>query len=196
MPIDRRLRDGVGRVTSEVDPDLDRNLEGAIRRARRTIAARRVGAAITVVAAIALGIVIVPRAVDSLRTEQLPSPGASTTNTNPSVIAGSYETVVSSDQPAVRRYGLAGRWTIRFGSNGVMKVFAPDSFTGVLSGSLFHIQGNHFETNLFVQDVCSNLPNATYQWVSRGSELSFTPIDDPCAGRVAVISSAPWTHVP
>ena len=145
------------------------------------------GAAIAVVASIALAIVVGPRAIDALRTEQLPSPGASPTSTNPAVIAGTYETVVSSDQPAVRRYGLAGRWTIRLGTNGIMTVSAPRSFTGVLSGSLFHVKGDRFQTNLFVQDVCSNLPVATYQWVKKGSKLTFTSIDDACAGRVAVL---------
>ena len=195
MPLDRRLREGVGRLTSQVDPDVDRNLDRTFRRARRTIAVRRAGAAVAVVASIAIAIVVVPRAIDALRSEQLPSPAASPTITNPAVIAGTYETVIPNDQPAVRRNGLAGRWTIRLGTNGIMTVSAPGSFTGVLSGTLFRIQGDHFRTNLFIQDVCSNLPIDSYRWARSGNELTFTRLNDPCEGRVAVLTSAPWTRV-
>jgi hypothetical protein len=196
MPFDRRLREGVRRVTSELDPDVDRNLDRTLRRARRTIAVRRVGATIVAVAAITAAIVALPRAIDALHGDQRPHPAASLnpTITNATVIAGTYETVVPNDQPAIRQNHLAGRWTIRLGTNGIMTVTAPRSFTGVLSGSLFQIQGDRFRTNLFVQDVCSNLPVANYRWSKRGRDLHFTRLDDPCKGRVAVLTSAPWTR--
>ena len=98
-------------------------------------------------------------------------------------------------EPAAEQDGLAGRWTIAFGTDGRMTVTAPSTFTGVLSGSLFQIQGDRFRTNLFVQDVCSNLPTNAYSWTQSGNELRFSAIDDPCEGRVAVFTSAPWTRV-
>ena len=196
MPLDRRLREGIDRLTSELEPDVDRNLGQSYRRARRTIALRRTGAAIAVVAMVAVGLLVVPRAIDALRETQRHQPAVSPTpNTDPAVIAGTYETVVPSDGPAVRRNGLAGAWTIELGTDGIMTVSAPASFSGVLSGTLFQVQGDRFRTNLFVQDVCSNLPLATYRWVLRSGELSLAPIDDPCEGRVAVLTSAPWTRV-
>jgi hypothetical protein len=195
MPLDRRLREGIRRATSEVDPDVDHNLDRTFRRARRTIAVRRAGAAVAVAASIAIAIVVVPHAIDAMRREQLPSPAASPTITNPTAIAGTYETVIPNDQPVVRQNGLAGRWTIRLGTNGIMTVSAPGSFTGVLSGTLFRIQGDHFRTNLFIQDVCSNLPIDSYRWTEQGNELRFMTITDPCEGRVAVLTSAPWTRV-
>jgi hypothetical protein len=199
MPLDRRLREDIGRLTSQVDPDVDPNLQWTLRRAHRTIAIRRAGAAIAVAASIAVAIVVVPRAIDALRDAQrerpATSPTASPGNTNPAVIAGTYEALIPKDQPAVRQNHLAGRWTIGLGTNGIMTVSAPSSFTGVLSGSLYQIQGDRFRTNLFVQDICSNLPLATYRWIRSGTKLSFTPIDDPCEGRVAMLTSAPWTRV-
>jgi hypothetical protein len=75
-----------------------------------------------------------------------------------------------------------------------MTVSAPDGFSGVLSGILYQIEGDRFRTNLFVQDICSDQP-VTYLWVRRGEELSFTPLGDPCQGRVAVLTSASWRRV-
>ena len=98
MPLDHRLREGIDRVTSHVDPDLDYNLERTMRRARRTIAVRRAGAVIIVVGAIAVGIAIAPRALDALRNERLPGPAGTPTVSNPVFVAGTYETVVPSDR--------------------------------------------------------------------------------------------------
>jgi hypothetical protein len=197
MPLDRRLRDGVGRLTSQVETDVDRSLNQTLRRARRTIVLRRAGAAIAVVALIAVASVFVPRAIDALHDvrRHLPAVSPNPTNSNPTVIAGTYETIVPNGQPAVRQNGLAGQWTLGLGTNGIMTVTAPSSFSGVVSGSLFQVQGDQFRTNLFAQDVCSNLPPATYRWTRAGGELRFTTLDDPCGGRVALLTAAPWTRV-
>jgi hypothetical protein len=196
MPLDRRLRDGVGRLTSQVDTDVDRSLNQTLRRARRTIVLRRAGAAIAVAASIVIAIVVVPSAIDALRDVERDRPAATPTpNTNPAVIAGTYRAVIPNNQSAVRRNGLAGRWALGLGPTGAMTVSAPGSFTGVLSGSLFQIEGGRFRTNLFAQDVCSNLPVGTYAWTRRGGQLIFTTVDDPCEGRVALLTSMPWTQV-
>jgi hypothetical protein len=196
MPIDRRLRDGVGRLTSQLEPDVDRSLHQTLRRARRTIVLRRAGAAIVVVASIVVAIVVVPSVIDALRDVEYDRPAVSPTlNTNPAVIAGTYRAFIPSDQPAVGQYGLAGRWELGLDTNGAMNVSAPGSFTGVLSGTLFQIQGTRFRTNLFAQDVCSNLAAGTYEWTRTGGTLIFTTVDDPCEGRVALLTSSPWTEV-
>jgi hypothetical protein len=197
MPRDRRLRERLDRLTSEIDPDVDRNLDRTFGRARRTIAVRRAGAVIAIAASVVIAIVVLPPAIDALRDAERDRPAASPSlNKNPAVIGGTYyRTLIPNDQPAVRQNGLAGLWTIGLGTDGIMTVSAPSSFTGVLSGSLFQIRGDQFRTNLFVQDVCSNLPMASYRWTSSGSQLTFTPLDDSCEGRVAVLTSAPWDRV-
>jgi hypothetical protein len=194
MPLDRRLREGIGRITSEVDPGLDRNLDRTVRRARRTIAFRRGMGAVALVASILVAIVVGPRALDALRHEHEHRPAANPTNTSPLVIAGTYETVIANDRPVVRQNRLAGHWTIQLDANGTMIVSAPDSFTGVLSGILYRIEGDRFRTNLFVQDICSGQP-VTYLWARSGGELRFMPLGDSCMGRVAVLATAPWTRV-
>jgi hypothetical protein len=193
MPIDRRLREGIHRLTAEFEPDVDRNLRQSYRRARRAIALRRTGAAIAVVAALVVGFLAVPGAIDSLRDAQRQRPATSPIP-SPRVIAGIYETVIPNDLPGVRKNGLAGIWTIGLGTDGIMTVSAPASFDGVLSGILYRVEGDRFRTNLFVQDVCSGAP-VVYLWAEDGGELSFTPVNDPCEGRVALLASAPWTRV-
>jgi hypothetical protein len=196
MPLDRRLRDGVGRLTSQVEPDVDRSLQQTLRRARRTIVLRRAGAAIAVAASIVIAIVVVPSAIDALRHVERDRPAATPTpNTNPTVIAGTYRALIPNDQQAIEQNGLAGRWVLGLEPEGAMTVSAPGSFTGVVSGSLFQIQGDRFRTNLFAQDVCSNLPVGTYGWTRKGTNLTFSTIDDPCEGRVALLTSMPWTRV-
>ncbi len=190
MPLDRRLRDGIDRLTSEIDADVDRNLDRTLRRARRTIALRRAGAASVVAASVALAIVIGPRTIDALRNEQAPSPATIPSNTNPAIIAGTYETVVPNDQPAVRRDGLAGRWTIALGADGTMTLSPPSSYSGPRSGYGFQVSGDRFRTDLFSTSVCTGIPPGEYRWTLSGGTLTLTPVDDRCAARDALLGSA------
>ena len=192
MPLDRRLRDGIDRLTSQVDPDVDRSLDRTFHRARRTIALRRAGAAAVVAVSIALAIVIGPHAIDLLHTEQLPSPAATPTNTNPAVIAGMYETIVPNDQPAVRRDGLAGRWTITLSADGTMTLLPPSSYSGPRSGYGFQVSGDRFRTDLFSTSVCAGIPPGEYRWTLSGAALTLTPVDDRCEARAAFLDSASW----
>lgn len=196
MSVDRRLREGLGGITSQVNPDVDRNLHQTFRGARRRIAARRAGAAFVVGAAIAVAILAGPRALDALRNVQHPRPAStpipSPTLTDPAAVAGTYRIVLTSGQPAVRQNGMGGRWTIRLGANGVITATAPSSFTSSRSGYRFGISGDRFRTDLFSTNICSGVPPGVYRWQLSGTTLSFARIDDSCAARVALFASGPW----
>jgi hypothetical protein len=201
MSIDRRLREGVGRITSEVDPDVDRHLDQARRHARRKIAFRRAGAVLAAAGVIAGVVLLGPHAIDALGNLTRQQPASNPTPRQHSTIlignqaiAGTYGRTVPADEAIIRTDHLAGRWSMTLRPDGTMAMIAPRPFTGVLSGILYHIQGNRFRTNLFVQDLCSNVA-VTYQWTRSGSELSLTPLDDPCEARVALLASGPWTRV-
>jgi hypothetical protein len=195
MPLDRRLRDGVDRLTSQVDPDVDRSLDRTFRRARRTIALRRAGAASVVAASVALAIVIGPRTIDALRNERAPSPATKPSNTNPAAIAGTYQIVIPNDEPAVRQNHLAGRWTIGLGTDGIMTVSTPPSYAGPRSGYRFRISGEEFRTDLFSTGVCSGIPPGVYRWALSGATLTLTPIDEQCTARATLLGSQTWGSV-
>lgn len=200
MSLDRRLREGLGRITSGIDPDVDWHLHQAVRGARRRVALRRAGAALAVAAAIIVSVVLGPRALDVLwRSSRPPAVGqpaptvvAPTTLGN-QAIAGTYSRTVPAGDPDARSSRLAGRWRIQLRPDGTMAVGAPAGFTGVLSGSQFQVQADTFRTTLFIQDLCSNLPVPTYRWIRVADRLRFTPVDDRCRARVTVLASGPWT---
>jgi hypothetical protein len=200
MSLDRRLREGLERVTSGIDPDVDWHLHQAVRGARRRVALRRAGAALAAAAAIITGVVLGPRALDALwNSTGQPSAGqpAPTVNEPTTVgnqaIAGTYRRTVSLGNLDAQNNRLAGRWRIELRPDGTMAVRAPAAFTGVLSGSQFQVQADSFRTTLFIQDLCANLPVPTYRWTRVGDRLRFTPVDDRCRARVAVLASGPWT---
>lgn len=200
MSLDRRLREGLGRITAGIDPDVDWHLGRAVRDARRRVALRRAGAALAVAAAIIVSVVLGPRALDALSGSgrppaagpPAPTPAAPTTLGN-QAIAGTYSRTVPAGDPDTQSNHLAGGWTIQLRPDGTMTVGAPAGFTGVLSGSQFQVQADTFRTTLFIQDLCSNLPVPTYRWTRVGDRLRFAPVDDRCGARVTVLASGPWT---
>jgi hypothetical protein len=195
MSLDRRLRDGLSMLAAQVEPDVDRHLHLARRKARRAVVRWRAGAALALAGALAASI-IVADSLSGWRGRSLPPAGQPATTpsstTENTAIAGTYTRAVPAGGADVATHQLAGRWTLALRSDGSATVTAPAAFTGVLSGVLFNAQGNTFRTNLFVQDVCSNLPMATYRWIRMGNRLALTPVDDQCAGRVAVLASDAW----
>jgi hypothetical protein len=200
MSLDRRLRQGLERITAGIDPDVDWHLHRAARDARRRVARRRTGATLAVAAAIIASVVIGPRALDALSdsTRQPPVGQPAPTVAPPTTlgnqaIAGTYRRTVPAGDPDTQSNHLAGRWTIRLRPDGTMAVGAPAGFTGVLSGSQFQVQADSFRTTLFIQDLCSSLPVPTYRWTRVGDRLRFIPVDDRCGARVTVLASGPWT---
>jgi hypothetical protein len=196
MSLDRHVREGFSRITSPIEPDVDRHLHEVVRDARRRVMVRRASAAAVIAAVVLVG----PRALDSLRDfnreprpAQPPGPTISpTTTVGNEAIAGTYHRTVPAGDAVVRQNHLAGRWTIELRPDGTMVATAPASFVGVLSGLQFRARADTFGTNLFIQDLCSNLAVPVYRWTRVGDQLTFTPVSDPCTARVAVLSSGPW----
>jgi len=77
-----------------------------------------------------------------------------------------------------------------------MGVVAPVGFTGVLSGSLFQVEGGQFRTALIGQDVCSFDSPGTYRWIRSGDTLTFEALNDPCRARVELFTSGSWRAGP
>ena len=93
---------------------------------------------------------------------------------------------------AIRGDHLAGRWTIRLRGDTIDPVTAPPAFTGVLSAYQFQVRGGRFSTNLFIEDVCANMPVGVYRWVLSGQTLRFAVVSDRCRARVVFFTSGLW----
>lgn len=194
MSIERRLREGLERSASAVQPDMGRRLPEAIARGRRRRRARRGSLVVGTVAALAA----IGFAVPHLTTfaERSPHPAVSrgpTLTPGPyAAIAGTYTSTLRATSPVIRDNGMAGTWTLRLQPNHVITVSAPRSFRGELTAIAFRIQGDRFTTNAFVNDPrCAN-DVGVYRWQRAGATLVFTPISDTCALRRALFSAQPW----
>jgi hypothetical protein len=65
----------------------------------------------------------------------------------------------------------------------------------VVSVPLFEATDELFRTSLFETDLCSGHPLGSYSWSRSGASLRFAVVDDPCEGRVTVLTSQAWTEL-
>ena len=194
MSVERRLREGLERSASAVQPDLGRRLPEAITRGRRRRRARRASLIVGTVAALAVIGVAVPQVTSSVQRAQHPAarPGPTLTPVPDAAITGTYTALLRATSQVIRVNGMAGTWTLRLEANGTITSSAPRSFHGDLASVAFRVQGNRFTTNAFVNDPrCSN-DVGVYRWQRAGRTLVFTPVSDTCALRRTLFSSQPW----
>lgn len=193
MSVERRLREGLERSASAVQPDIGR-LDEAIVRGRRRRRARRASLIVGTVAALAAIGVAVPQVASRVQRVQPPAvnPGPTLTAGPDAVISGSYTSKLGATSPAIRANKMAGTWTLRLKPNGTITLSAPRSFHGDVASIAYRVQGDRFTTNAFVNDPrCSN-DVGVYRWRRAGRTLVFTPVSDTCALRRALFSSQPW----
>ena len=194
MSVERRLREGLERSASAVQPDVGRRLPEAITRGRRRRRARRASLIVGTVAVLAAVGVALPQVTGIVQRIQHPvvSQGPTLTPGPDAVIIGSYTSTLGATSQVIRGNGMAGTWTLRLKANGVLTLSAPRSFHGDLVSIAFRVQGDRFTTNAFVNDPrCSN-DVGVYRWQRAGQTLVFTPVSDTCALRRALFSTKPW----
>ncbi len=198
MPVERRLREGMQRNADVLDPDVDRLLGSVVVRTRRRVRVRRAAIGLAATAATIAAIALGPQALDAvrdLRRDQPAQPSPPTVAPDAQALTGTFARRVSGS-PSMAAKGMVGRWSIDFRADGTMRVAAPDGFTGVLSGSLFQVEGERFRTAL-LGDVCSfGSPPGTYRWIRSGDTLTFEALNDPCRARVELFTSGSWRAVP
>ncbi|HEY3214110.1 MAG TPA: hypothetical protein VGL16_12990 [Actinomycetota bacterium] len=192
MSLDRLIREGVDRLTSDVDPDVERHLYTSLRGARRRVRTRRITLAVGTVASIALVLIAGPRLLDVLNDRPAPANRPSPVVIGPEAIAGTYTVTVADGPAVVAEAGLAGEWTVKLRPDGTMGMIAPPTFTGSLEGISFEVDGDRLRTNAFVNDLCNEaqgvgLAVGVYRWELVGDDLLLEPQDDACEGRVAIL---------
>jgi hypothetical protein len=198
MSIEDRLRSGLARNAAGFEPDVESTLERVVSRTRRRSRRRWVAvgfAAAAAAAAAVVGLVLVQRPRDEVRTAT--EPEQSTEGTRPVVqtLTGKFEATVDDGAGVELPFDIGGRWVIELETDGSMHVTAPATYTGVVSTPLFQVTAEQFRTSLFEQDLCSGQPLGAYRWELTGSTLRFTEVDDPCDGRVAVLTAQEWSRI-
>jgi hypothetical protein len=194
MPLDERIRRGLADATEDFQPAVESRLHGAIETARRRERARHRIFVMRVAATAAVILLAVVASPTIWRALQGSLPGWDPMQTPAPSLSGTYMTTLDGSQPDIAEAELEGRWTVTFGADGILDVVAPDEFTGTRSGYSFQAADGEIRTDLFSADVCSTLLPGTYTWAVQGDALTFVAVDEPCAGRLAFLTSRPWTR--
>ena len=192
MSLERRLREGMDRVTDDVHPDVDRHLRTSLRSGGRRIVVRRAVAAAGALALVALvgvaGLRLLAAGEAAPRPAGPPSPPAIT----PATIAGTYTVTVHPIPAVVDGIALAGEWTFELRADGSMSITPPPDIPVAAEGYGFEIRDGRFETNAFVDDLCSvaqerGRPVGVYSFELVGDDLVLDARDDACAARVEIL---------
>lgn len=193
MSLDRRLRDGLDRLAAEIEPDVEGRLRTTLERGHRVSFALPIAAT---AAAVLLVAVVGPALIGLVRGE-FGTPGGETPTPLPAApsLVGAYATTVAPGDSAVEEHNLSGAWTISFEADGVLSVTAPTGFAGTRTGYSYTVTGDRLVTDLFGSDVCTTQLPGSYRWELVGESLTFTVIDEPCAGRAALLAGQEWQAV-
>ena len=189
MSIDPELRSRLNRLASEVDPDVEGRFTQTIRSADRRTRIRRAGTMLFETTAVLALVGILVFRSDIGRFGGDPSPSHSTG------LSGSWTMNLESSEASVVSNGLNGVWVIGFPASGVLDVTPPETYIGASSGYSFQVTGDSLRTNLLGADVCSSIPPGTYRYQQGAGVLTLIAVDDPCTGRVALLTSSPWARV-
>jgi hypothetical protein len=187
MSTDPDLRSRLHRLAGEVDPDVERRFTQTIRSADRRTRIRRAG---TITFEMTAVLVLVGILV--FRSDIVPFGGEPTASA-PTTLSGSWTTTLDSSETSVVSNGLNGVWVIGFPASGVLDVTPPETYIGPSSGYSFQVTGDSLRTNLLGADVCSSIPPGTYRYQQGAGVLTLIAVDDACTGRVALLTSSPWT---
>ena len=193
MPLDRRLRDGLDRLAGEIEPDVEGRLKATLGHAGRRNLVQRSLPILAATTALVLVAIVGPAMVDLWRGEAGPPIGASQApSPSPSALAGAFTASVESDDLVVQESNLGGSWTVEFDASGILVVTSPASYAGTRTGYSYQVTGDELRTDLFGEDVCSTLLPGRYRWERTGDIVTFSTIDEPCAGRAAFFAGQPW----
>lgn len=191
MSVDDRLREGLRRNAAAHRPDVETRLRqvmpGTVRRRRLAV----IGTGWMPVAAAACAVLVLVLAGIALHVRRTPAP-TPTPPVTAQHLTGRLQATLPDRSGVLRKDGLAGPWVLQLRPDGTMQVSGPVTYHGVLSAALFDSSRSVLRTSVFGQDLCSGMPVGTYTWQRVGSRVQFAVADDPCPGRVAVLTTVPW----
>ena len=192
MSIDRRLRNGLQDQALEIEPDTGDALVAvrtrAVRETRR-VRVLQVAVAATVVLA---AVFLLPLGLDRVGGEN-----RTITPAAPTGIEGTYVVDVAASAET-RREGVAGRWVVTFGPDGLVDLSAPEGVSGVSGGS-YSVDGDVMRTSSLVDRPgcqASGRALGTYGWSDVGGAVRFTVVSDDCRARVLLFAGQDWEQWP
>jgi hypothetical protein len=193
VPLNQRLRDALQRSSLVVSPDVRRNLRAVRRRTRVVIIRRRIVSTLAAAAVVGVTVFVAPHVLDFIQSQREtpafhpPSPTA----VAPGRLVGAYLNYGG----ALARVNLNGPWFLEFKEDGSI-VWNPPAGAGIaesLPRDTYQMVGNRIVTDLFRNNLCRGKGIGTYSWRRSGGPLTFGFVDDACAARRAVLTSASWT---
>jgi hypothetical protein len=194
MSLDRRLREGLDRSSSAIEErSFDRVLDGVVARGRRRRRVRRVAAGALALAALVGAVVIVPKALDAVRSFGETKPASPQQLLRQ--IAGTYTIEVDRADSAVEEFDLAGAWTIRLLPTGAMMITPPPAYIRAWdqpTGDVFTVAADTIRTNALSRLCTSRI--GTYTWFLHDERLTLAPVTDDCAARRALFTNTTWVR--
>jgi hypothetical protein len=192
MSLDRRLREGLDRSSSAIEERLfDRVLEGVVARGRRRRRVRRIAAGTLALAALIGAVLIVPKALDAIRSLGETRPASPQDLMRQ--FAGTYTIEVDRSDSAVEALDMAGTWTITLLPTGAMRIAPPPAYLRSWdqpTGDEFTVAADTIRTNALGHLCSSSI--GTYTWVLRDDRLTLAPVTDDCLARRALLTNTIW----
>jgi hypothetical protein len=195
MSIDRRLRRGLERSSTVVDPDLRATLPAALDRGRRRKRRLLTARATAFIVSLLLVAVVGSQLLDGIRGER---PATKTSTPPPpaayAAIAGIYTARIEPHSPGLPTESMVGNWSLEMRTDGALVFSAPPRSAFPTSPASFEVDGARFQTDAFSASAC-NGTIGTYTWGLSTIHLRFTKIADTCPIREALFAARQWDRL-
>ena len=99
---------------------------------------------------------------------------------------------ISGNAPEAERKGTVGTWNIAF--HGGNHLVVSHNGREVVQGA-YQVMGNRITFGEDTGPYACRMP-ATYTWQVSNGQLAFTPVQDPCVGRVLALTSRRLVRTP
>jgi hypothetical protein len=188
MSFDGRLREGLDRAASPLDPDIEGSLQSVLARRRRRVHVRQAALILATAVAVAASVLGVRIGLGARSADEASSADGT------EQIVGGYEVTLTADDSAGVLPSLVGRWEMQLNTDGTVELAAPDTFRAEQNplGISYTATESAFRTNIFYDDFCQSL--GSYSWRRTADGLVFDLMDDGCEIRRALLTSQPWTR--
>ena len=199
MPFEQRMREGLHRAATSVDPAVERSLHRVMSGRRRRRATRRI-LAVAAAGLVALVLVLGVPAIRSL----VPDDGANDA-AGGGTLAGFYQTTLRESDVSEVDSTMAGRWRMRLRPDGAVELAPPVTFlaqsgrpacAGNNSPCRYDAEGSTLRTNLVVGTPgaqCNSL--GVYAWDLQRGRLAIRIVDDACQARRTLLSTRIWADL-